>query len=519
MMRRPRRREARATPIRENPTIRMPDSAPVRVRFAPSPTGWLHVGGARTAYFNWLLARKTGGAFVVRIEDTDEARSSEASERGVLDDLRWLGLAWDEGPDNGGPFGPYRQSERLALYRERAEGLLAAGRAFRCFCRDDELEARRRAALAEGRAPHYDGRCRALAPAEAAMRAAAGEPCSVRFAVTPRDWTLHDLVRGEVTFPAGVVGDFVILRSSGLPTYNFACAVDDAAMRITHVIRAEEHLANTPRQLMIYEALGEAPPEFAHVALILNTDRTKMSKRSGEAAVAVGDWRRAGFVPEALLGYLALLGFHPGDDREVLTRDELLEAFDLSRLGRSGSVFDAAKLKWMNAHWLHHATGPQLAAWLATGPGPLGEGDEDWRAACETLLAPLPPEGRTKLLEGVRGNAATLASLPGEIRVLAGGEVAFEPDAAEALAAPGAPALCGALAEALAARLEWGGDIFKSVLQATGKELGRKGKDLFMPVRAAISGRTHGPELPLVADLLGRERCIERLREAARRDG
>ena len=292
----------------------------VRVRFAPSPTGSLHVGGARTAYFNWLFARQHGGAFVLRIEDTDVERSTAHNESGVLDDLRWLGLDWDEGPDRGGAHGPYRQSERLALYRRQAELLVAQGAAYPCFCTDQELEERRRAALAAGRPPHYDGRCRRLSSAEREAQRRTGRPESIRFAVTPAEQVLDDLVRGEVRFPAGMVGDFVLLRSNGLPTYNFACVVDDGGMRISHVIRAEEHLSNTPRQLMLYGALGAEPPRFAHVSLILNRDRTKMSKRSGEAAVAVEDWRRAGFVPEALLCYLALLGFHPGDDREILSR-------------------------------------------------------------------------------------------------------------------------------------------------------------------------------------------------------
>jgi glutamyl-tRNA synthetase len=332
----------------------------VRVRFAPSPTGWLHVGGARTAYFNWLFARQHQGAFVIRVEDTDVARSTEQSESGVLDDLRWLGLTWDEGPDLGGPHGPYRQSERLALYRESADRLMASGLAYPCFCTDAELDERRRAALAAGRPPHYDGRCRAYSDAQREAARAEGRPASVRFTVEARDWVLDDLVRGEVRFPAGMVGDFVLLRSSGLPTYNFACVVDDAAMRISHVIRAEEHLSNTVRQLMLYPVIGAAPPRFAHVPLILNPDRTKMSKRSGEAAVAVSDWRRAGYVADALLSYLALLGFHPGDEREILSRAELLEAFSLDRVGRSGSVFDADKLRWVNAHLLHHADGGRL---------------------------------------------------------------------------------------------------------------------------------------------------------------
>jgi nondiscriminating glutamyl-tRNA synthetase len=479
----------------------------VRVRFAPSPTGWLHVGGARTAYFNWLYARKHGGAFVLRVEDTDVVRSSAESEQGVLDDLAWLGLDWDEGPDRGGPHGPYRQSERLDLYRERAEALLAAGHAYRCYCTDLDLEQRRAAMLAAGRPPHYDGRCRRLTAEESAARAAGGEPHSLRFKVPARDWVLADHVRGEVTFPAGMVGDFVLLRSSGLPTYNFACVVDDHAMAISHVLRAEEHLANTPRQLMLYAACGWAPPRFAHVALILNRDRTKMSKREGEAAVAVGDWRRAGYVPDALLAYLALLGFHPGDDREVLAREEMLDAFMLERLGRSGSVFDAAKLRWMNAHWLHHASGATLAAWA-------DRAGADAPAFVPAAARAWPRATLERVLHAVAGNLATLADIPGELAPFLEDPPAVEPEAGEALAAPGAAAVCAGAARALAALADWRADDVKSAIHSLVPVLGVKGKALFQPIRAALTGRTHGPELPLVAELLGRERCVTRLERA-----
>ncbi len=473
----------------------------VRVRFAPSPTGWLHVGGARTAYFNWLFARQHGGAFVLRIEDTDLERSSEASESGVLEDLRWLGLSWDEGPDLGGPHGPYRQSERLPRYREAAEFLVSMGAAYPCFCTDAELDLRRKAAAAAGRPPHYDGHCRALSPAARDALRAQRRPESVRFKVEAREWTLHDLVRGEVRFPAGMVGDFVALRSNGLPTYNFAAAVDDAAMRITHVIRAEEHLPNTPRQLMVYSALGETPPAFAHVPLILNPDRSKMSKRSGEVAVAVGDWRRAGYVADALLSYLALLGFHPGDDREILSREDLLACFTLERVGKSGSVFDADKLRWVNAHALHHASGAQLRAWGGA-------------FMPERALA-LPSEMQERWLEAVRGNLATLADIGYELAPLLDESPSLEPDAALALEPAPARALCSALAAELAPLASWSGNAVKSALQSLGPRLGLKGRALFQPVRAALTGRTHGPELPLLADLLGRERCLARLERAA----
>jgi nondiscriminating glutamyl-tRNA synthetase len=472
-------------------------SAPVRVRFAPSPTGWLHVGGARTAYFNWLYARQHGGALVLRIEDTDVERSSAASESGVLDDLRWLGLDWDEGPDRGGPRGPYRQSERLGLYRERARSLLDSGAAYPCFCTDAELEARRAAALAAGRPPHYDGHCRGLSAAEREARRAAGRPESVRFIAPAGDQILRDLVRGEVVFPSGMVGDFVLLRSSGLPTYNFACVVDDTGMKISHVIRAEEHLSNTARQLMLYQALGEPAPQFAHVPLILNADRSKMSKRGGEASVAAGDWREAGFLPEALLSYLALLGFHPGDDREILSRAELLQAFSLERVGRSGSVFDPAKLRWVNAHYLHHASGVELARVAAR-----------FLPAAARGLAPAQLE---RLLEVVRANLTTLADLPHELEPFMAGVPPLEPDAAAVLETDTSRRLCAALESELESLEEWSGEVFKSAVQGVGKRLGLKGRDLFQPVRAALTGRTHGPELPLVAELLGRAECQARL--------
>ena len=478
---------------------------PVRVRFAPSPTGWLHVGGARTAYFNWLYARRRHGAMVLRIEDTDVERSSTESESGVLDDLSWLGIDWDEGPDRPGPYGPYRQSERLALYRARAAGLLERGAAYPCFCRDDELEARRAAALAAGRPPHYDGRCRTLTGAEREARRGEGRPESVRFAAPAEDQVLADAVRGEVRFPAGMVGDFVVLRASGLPTYNFACVVDDAGMRISHVIRAEEHLSNTARQLMLYQAFGETPPVFAHVPLILNPDRTKMSKRGGQASVAVSDWRRDGYVPEALLSYLALLGFHPGDDREILSRAELIEAFDFPRVGRSGSVFDPAKLRWVNAHTLHAMSGAELAR----------RGAAFLPAAAQSL----EPAQLERLLESVRGNLTTLADLPRELEPFLAAEPEFEAEASAALDSDTARRLCAELADATRAVEVWSGDVFKSAVHAAGKQLGLKGRDLYQPIRAALTGRTHGPELPRVAELLGRDVCVRRLGRAAAHAG
>jgi nondiscriminating glutamyl-tRNA synthetase len=484
----------------------------VRVRFAPSPTGWLHVGGARTAYFNWLFARQHGGRYVLRIEDTDVVRSNPESEGGVLDDLRWLGLDHDEGPDVGGPHGPYRQSERIRFYRERAAGWLESGRAYPCFCTDAELEQRRAAALAAGQPPRYDGRCRALTAAEREAQRRAGRPESVRFAVPAKDWWLDDLVRGRVHFPEGMVGDFVLVRSNGLPTYNFACVVDDHGMRISHVIRAEEHLSNTVRQLMLYEALEVPPPHFAHVPLILNADRSKMSKRAGEAAVAVGEWRRAGYVPEALLSYLALLGFHPDDDREILSRAELLDAFRLERVGKSGAVFDPDKLSWVNAHHIHTATGAQIREWVRGARGGL-EPAPGWTKDVEELLRSVDASRVEALLQTVRGNVRTLAELPAELSALL--HAAPDDEARRVLETPEARRVCDAMADAVEGLAEWNGDTFKSALHAVSTSLGTRGKALYQPVRVALTGRLHGPELPAVAAILDREQCAARLRAAA----
>ncbi|MDH3198718.1 MAG: glutamate--tRNA ligase, partial [Candidatus Krumholzibacteria bacterium] len=312
------------------------------MRFAPSPTGYLHVGGARTAIFNWLWARHTGGAFVLRIEDTDVERSTRESEAALIEDLRWLGLDWDEGPDVGGPHAPYRQSERLDLYGAIATDLVARGLAYPCFCPEEELERKRKEALTIGLPPKYDGACRSLTSQELAAKRAAGLPEATRFRVPPDMVVFDDVVRGAMELHTSMVGDFVLVRANGLPTYNFAAAVDDHRMGITHVIRGEEHLSNTLRQMLIYRAMGAVPPVFAHAPLILAEDRSKLSKRHGGSSV--GELRAGGFVAGAVLNYLVLLGWSHPDAREVVTRDELIAAFSLERINASAAVFDRHKL-------------------------------------------------------------------------------------------------------------------------------------------------------------------------------
>lgn len=345
-----------------------PTGTPVRVRMAPSPTGPFHVGGARTALFNWLFARQHGGAFILRIEDTDKARSEKKFEEELLDGLAWLGLTWDEGPladggrlpvaDEKGNSGPYRQSERSALYKKYLERLLADGNAYYCYCTKEELEAQRDAMAAQGLPPKYSGRCRALAAPPAGKT-----PEVIRFKIPEETVEFKDLVRGKVSFDASLFGDIVIAKSLDEPLYNFAAAVDDELMAVSHVIRGEDHLANTPKQILLQRALGFRTPAYGHIPLILNPDRTKMSKRFADTALA--EYRRRGYLPEALVNFLALLGWHPKDDREILSVKELVKEFDLARVQPSGAVWNEEKLGWLNREHMKQLSDKKLAALAA----------------------------------------------------------------------------------------------------------------------------------------------------------
>src|SRR5262245_51516227 len=332
----------------------------LRLRFAPSPTGQLHVGNARTALFNWLMARGAGGTFVLRIEDTDVVRSTKEAEGSAVDDLRWLGLSWDEGPDAGGTHGPYRQSERLHIYRAHAVELMSRGQAYHCFCSEEQLEMDRYQALRNMQPPKYVGRCRNIAADEARKRIEAGEPAVIRFRVLDgdREIAFDDLVRGRVSFMTDVIGDFVLVRSGGVPAYNFAVVIDDALMEITHVIRGEDHISNTPRQLLLYEAFGWTAPRFGHVPNVLGSDHSKLSKRHG--ATSIGEFRERGYLPEALEIYLELLGWSAGVNQELLPLDELARRFRIEDVGKSAGVFDPEKLAWVNRHYLKLASPERL---------------------------------------------------------------------------------------------------------------------------------------------------------------
>ncbi len=331
----------------------------MRVRFAPSPTGHLHVGNARTALFNWLLARHAGGTFILRIEDTDVERSTRESELAIMDDLRWMGLTWDEGVEVGGPLGPYRQSERLQIYADHTQQLLATEKAYYCFCSAEKLEAERQAMLKQGLPPKYAGTCRAIASEDAASRVADGEKAVVRLRVPAgREVVFDDVVRGKVAFHTDVIGDPVLVRSDGMPAYNFAVVIDDALMHVTHVVRGEDHISNTPRQVLLYEAFGWQPPTFAHLSLVMGPDHSPLSKRHG--ATSVAEFRAKGYLPEALVNYLALIGWSPGEGEELLRLDELARRFDLSKVAHSAGVFDEDKLAWVNRHYLKSATPERL---------------------------------------------------------------------------------------------------------------------------------------------------------------
>lgn len=471
------------------------------MRFAPSPTGHLHVGGARTALFNWLFARGNGGTFVLRIEDTDRARSTDESERAVLEDLKWLGLTWDEGPGAGDSHGPYRQSERLDIYGEHADRLLAEGKAYRCYCTDEELEDKRKQALAGGEVPQYDGTCRDLTEDERAERERDGRAAVVRMRAPVRDVTVSDLVRGDVEFKKEMLGDFIIMRSDGRPTYNFAVVVDDALMEITHVIRAEEHLPNTMRQVLLYEALGYELPAFAHVSLIVDKDRSKLSKRRG--ATSVAEFRDQGYLPGGLVNYLALLGWSPPEGEEVMSLAELTEKFDLARVSPSPAAFDEDKLDWVNSHHLREEPLADVAVLAVRFAETHGLIEPDF-ARFEAMVD-LAREGLSKL-----------SDLPDAISFFFDGDLEVEDEAREWLSQDDAKQLLTSLVRRLReSDGEMDAGVFKAALKAAGKDAGVKGKDLFMPVRSALTGRTHGPALGEVAVVLGRGRVVERLTQAA----
>jgi len=495
------------------------ESMSVRCRIAPSPTGPLHIGTARTALFNFLFARREGGTFILRLEDTDAARSTLEHERDILDGLHWLGLEWDEGPEVAGlpargPFGPYRQMQRLDRYRAAADRLLAEDKAYHCYCTPEELAADRKAQEAARQPPHYVGRCAHLTPQERRGREGEGRRPVIRFRVGDGVVAFDDLVRGHVEIDTTALGgDLVIARSDGTPLYHFSVVVDDVEMEISHVIRGEDHLSNTPKHILLFRALGAGVPTFAHLPLILNTDRTKMSKRKIQTAVA--DYRADGFLPEALVNYFALLGWSSGTEEEIFSLDELAERFELQRVQSAGAVFDRERLAWLNGQWMRRLSESELIErllpFLADHLEVRGKAGDQVRAPTPEDLRPLVPLIQERL--------PTLAAIGPLVDFLFVEQVAFDP----ALLVPkkwDAPTTVEALTAARhtiaeVGRVSYEADELEPPLRALVAEHGWKAGDLFMAIRVAVTGRTATPPLFDTLIALGYDRTLQRL-DAAR---
>ncbi len=461
----------------------------MRVRFAPSPTGLLHVGNVRTALFNWLVARHHEGVFVLRIEDTDAERSRPEYEKQLLDDLRWLGLNWDESVDRDGGFGPYRQSDRFAIYRKYSRRLLDADKAFHCFCTEVELEEVRKAQLARGELPRYSGKCRNLAPAEVTTRLNAGLSPTLRLRVRAGTVGFTDLVFGRIDIATAQISDPILLRSDGSPTYNFSCVVDDLLMKITHVIRGDGHLSNTHRQILIYEALGSAVPQFAHLSTVLGPDGQKLSKRHG--ATSVEEFRAQGYLPEALVNYLALLGWSPPEEgKEVLGVDDIVRHFELSRVSKSPAIFDIAKLNWMNRNYINQKSGESLAALI-----------EPYFVSAGLIFPRPSPEVRAWLalvIDALKTRVDYLAQLPQETAIIYGFEPAgaeVDADARSTLQQPEALAVAQEFLRLVEERQSLTREVYREILTRVKETTRQKGRALFHPIRAALTGRGSGPEL------------------------
>src|SRR5580658_1084124 len=470
----------------------------VRVRFAPSPTGDLHLGNVRTALYNWLYARHTKGVLILRVEDTDKVRSTDEYCEELMDIMTWLGLKWDEGPRVGGPYAPYKQSERTAIYEEHLDRLKAKDLVYPCYCTEEELELERKRQMSRGHMPKYGGKCKKLTPEERKKLDAEGKTSVLRFIVPPGEIVVNDEVRGEVRFPDDQLGDFVLTRSDKSPTYNFTVVVDDSLMKITHVVRGEDHLSNTPKQILLYNALGYQPPKFAHLSIIKGADGQKLSKRHGETSVE--SYKAKGYLPEAFLNYLALLGWAPKSG-EILTLEQMAAEFDLTHVGKSGAIFDPVKLHWMGQQYvtkiplddLTRALLPYLA-------------DAQYIAREE---ARMKFDWLKGVVDTVRTSLGCFSDIVKETYYFFSDELSFSPDQTEEM--KGQKSLLEAYEKAFGQISEFNGDNFLKAVKEVGKQMNLKGKALYHPLRLAMTGREDGPELVKVAPLLGKDKVNERL--------
>lgn len=473
----------------------------VRVRFAPAPTGLLHIGNARTALFNFLFARRHQGALVLRIEDTDIERSTETSMDRIIEDLQWLGIAWEEGPDRGGPLGPYRQSQRISIYREFADRLSQEGKSYKCFCSEERLEKLRKEQLSQGKMPRYDGRCRSLSAAEVTRSESSGLRPVIRFHVERGSILFEDLIHGKMNFDSAGIGDFIIVRSDGMAAYNFACVVDDHLMDITHVIRGEDHLSNTPRQILLYQALAWQPPLFAHHPLILGPDRSPLSKRHG--ATAVSQYREEGFLPEALENYLVLLGWAPPSGQETLSLEEMIEEFSFQDVSKSAPVYNRKKLEWLNSYYIRAKEEGQLSKLLIPFLQKSG-----------IRVDQIDPRRLNQISGILKDNLVILSEVDQYVGVFFDEKFFFEEGAKTILQDPIHRETLSGVLRFLEDASDLQSEGQDSLLSQMERKTGRKGKGLYAPLRAAITGKTRGPELAKTLPLLGKEKIIQRLKMA-----
>lgn len=476
----------------------------IRVRYAPSPTGQLHIGNARTALFNYLFAKHYDGKFIIRTEDTDEKRNVEGGEESQLRYLKWLGIEWDEGPDIGGEYGPYRQTERLDIYKKYVDELLERGLAYKCYMTEEELEEEREAQRARGEVPKYSGKHRNLTEEQIAAFEQEGRKPSIRFRVPDdKTYTFNDIVRGEITFESSDFGDWVIVKKNGIPTYNFAVAVDDHLMNITHVLRGEEHISNTPKQMMIYEAFGWEQPKFGHMTLILNENRKKLSKRDEHIVQFIEQYRNLGYLPEAMFNFISLLGWSPGGEEEIFDKETLIKIFDPDRLSISAAIFDQKKLQWMNNEYIKNSeldTVIDLAMPHLIAAGKLPENmDEDKREWAEKVIALY----REQLRYGQEIVELT--------ELFFTEEIVYDEAAMNVLKEEQVPEVLQTFRSKLDQLELFTAEEIQAQMKATQKETGHRGKKLFMPIRVATTGKTHGPELPLAIELLGKDVVLTRL--------
>ena len=479
---------------------------PPRVRFAPSPTGYLHVGGARTALFNWLYARRHGGTFVLRIEDTDVERSSADMISGILSSMTWLGLTWDEGPGVGGPHAPYFQTERLDKYQAAAARLVASGHAYYCYCRPEELAAKRDSAQVAGAAWMYDRTCRSLSNDEIARREAAGQPRAVRFLVPPGLTTFTDLVRGHIEFAREHIEDFVVLRSDGYPTYHLSVVVDDVEMEITQVVRGDDHISNTPKQVLLYEALGAPVPEFGHVPLILGPDKKRLSKRHG--ATSVGEYEAQGYLPEAMVNFLALLGWSPGGNQEVFSREELIERFSLDGISGGNAVFNPEKLDWFNQQHIMRLPADEILRRLR----PAIEAAGLWRDAFLTTDA----VWIGRVIDLLKPRARKLSDIVPALVPFVSDQVTYDEAAvAKHLRGDGVTEHLSAWRDVVQALPTLEPAETEAALRKLAEARGIKPGVLIHATRVAVVGQAVSPGLFEVLELVGRDRVTERLRTAA----